>query len=263
MWDILEEVIQDKHVLLNRAPTLHRLGIQAFRPKLIEGLAIRLHPLVCAAFNADFDGDQMAVHVPLSQPAQQEARELMSAKTNLLKPSAGDPIITPTQDMVLGCYFLTQQKVDTKKPKDLATFSSPEEAILAYEQDFIHLQDRIRVRLGDTQDAHKLTETTAGRLIFNEIVPNELGYVNDALSNKSLSNLLARCLEEVGPEAAARFADDIKKLGFEYATISGISIASADIVVPEEKESVLGHANSQVDMINSQYSKGWLTADER
>ena len=259
VWDILEEVIQHKYVLLNRAPTLHRLGIQAFQPILIEGKAIQLHPLVCAAFNADFDGDQMAVHVPLSEPAQTEARLLMAANRNLLKPSAGEPIITPAQDMVLGCYFLTN-KEGGKNEKNLPTFSSSEEALLAEQQKIISLQEPIRVRLGLDST---LTETTAGRLIFNEIVPKELGFVNAVLTKNLLSDLIARSLENAGPERTVEFADAVKSLGFTYATVSGLSIAAEDILVPEAKAKQLEEANMQVDKINTQYWKGWITADER
>jgi DNA-directed RNA polymerase subunit beta' len=265
VWDILEGVIKDKYVLLNRAPTLHRLGIQAFRPMLIEGLAIQLHPLVCAAFNADFDGDQMAVHVPLSEPAQKEARELMAASTNLLKPSAGDPIISATLDMVLGCYFLTRLN-EAKKRKKMLSFASEEDAIIAYEHSIIHLQEPIHARVGGNDEEGvppKLIDTTVGRILFNEVVPEQLGYVNLDMTKGELSKLIARCLDVVGPKETAALADDVKKLGFQYATISGISIAISDVNVPEEKESMLELANQKVEKINAQYWKGWITADER
>ena len=261
VWDILQNVIRGKHVLLNRAPTLHRLGIQAFRPVLVEGLAIRLHPLVCAAFNADFDGDQMAVHVPLSTKAQEEAARLMSPRSNLLKPSAGDPIITPTQDMVLGCYFLTTKTEKKNKSVEPPAFSSPSEVLIAMEENIIHLQQPIRVRL--EEDSLELTETTAGRLIFNEQSPDELGFINKATTKNVLSELIARSLELAGSTRTVEFADSIKKLGFEYATISGISIGAEDIVIPESKDKILGDANEQIEKINSQYWKGWITADER
>jgi len=259
VWDILQDVIKDKYVLLNRAPTLHRLGIQAFQPVLIEGLAIQLHPLVCTAFNADFDGDQMAVHVPLSDQAQAEAKSLMVSSTNLLKPSSGDPIISPEQDMVLGCYFLTFAKV--KRPEHPRTFASRTEAIVAVESGDLHLQEIIRVRLNERETA--LTETTAGRLIFSEIIPSELPFVNEAMTKKKLSKLIALSLEEAGPEKTARLSDAIKKLGFKYATLSGISIAASDIIVPKEKEKILNEANEQVEKIHTQYFRGWITADER
>ena len=264
VWDILQDVIKDKYVLLNRAPTLHRLGIQAFMPILVEGLAIQLHPLVCAAFNADFDGDQMAVHVPLSKPAQDEAKRLMASSTNILKPSAGDPIITPTQDMVLGCYFLTMDSVEApsrKSKKNLPAFSSCKETTLAYEQGIIKLQDPIQVRL--SEDDPKLTETTVGRLIFNEIVPEKLPYVNEPLTKGKLSKLIALSLEEEGPERTVQFADSIKKLGLKHATGSGISIAASDILVPEDKKKTMEEANELIEKINVQYNRGWLTSDER
>lgn len=263
VWDILEEVIQDKFVLLNRAPTLHRLGIQAFRPRLIEGMAIQLHPLVCTAFNADFDGDQMAVHVPLSEQAQREARDLMNASKNVLKPSAGEPIITPVQDMVLGCYYLTNVH-DGEKGEGML-FASPNEAILAYEHGTISMQAKIKVRfsLPDTDGEHEVVETSVGRLLFQEVVPPELGRVNETLKKGSLSKLIARSLDVVGPERTAQFADNIKNIGFRFATRSGISIAVSDIIVPEEKGAILGDANEKIRKINNQYWKGWITADER
>ena len=260
VWDILEDVIKNKYVLLNRAPTLHRLGIQAFQPILIEGLAIQLHPLVCSAFNADFDGDQMAVHVPLSEPAQEEARTLMASSTNLLKPSAGDPIISPAQDMVLGCFYMTLEKKSGSKDAPPA-FSSRREAIMALQEGIIALQVPIRVRL--SKDSNELTTTTVGRIIFNEVVPEELGFVNFSTTKSELSTLVARSLDLAGPERTAKFANDIKQLGFKYATLSGISIGSADIIVPKEKKEVLKEANEQVDKINTQYWKGLITGDER
>ncbi len=261
VWDILEEVIQDKYVLLNRAPTLHRLGIQAFRPQLIEGLAIQLHPLVCAAFNADFDGDQMAVHVPLSERAQTEARELMSASNNVLKPSAGEPIINPAQDMVLGCYFLTQ--VHSGRKGEAMIFSSPEEAYLAYDHRVIDLQAKIKVRIRNDEGEAGMIETSVGRLKFQDIVPKGLGIVNETMRKKSLSDLIARALDLVGREETVAFADRIKDIGFEYATISGISIAASDIIIPEERQQLLDEANEKIRKINNFYWKGLVTADER
>jgi len=263
VWDILEEVIQDKFVLLNRAPTLHRLGIQAFRPKLIEGLAIQLHPLVCTAFNADFDGDQMAVHVPLSEQAQREARELMNASRNVLKPSAGEPIITPVQDMVLGCYYLTAVHAGCKGQGLM--FSSANEAILAHEHGIVDLQAKIKMRLPveGKEDETEVIETSVGRLLFQEIVPPELGRVNETLRKGTLSTLIARALEVVGTERTAALADAIKNIGFKYATLSGISISVSDILVPKEKESLLSEANEKIRKINNQFWKGWITGDER
>ncbi|MFA7681831.1 MAG: hypothetical protein WCX61_02255, partial [Candidatus Peribacteraceae bacterium] len=261
VWDILENVIKDKYILLNRAPTLHRLGIQAFKPKLVEGLAIQVHPLVCAAFNADFDGDQMAVHVPLSQKAQEEAATLMAATTNVLKPSAGDPVINPSQDMVLGCYFLT--KVLEKKKGEGMIFSSPEEAFLAEEQGCVNLQAKIKVRLADAEGNTEIIETSVGRLHFNEIVPKDLGFVNETMTKGVLSNLIRRTLDSVGRQETVDFADRIKDIGFKYATVSGISISSSDIEVPAERGALLEDANEQVRIINNYYWKGLITADER
>ncbi len=260
VWDILEEVIQGKYVLLNRAPTLHRLGIQAFQPILIEGLAIQLHPLVCAAFNADFDGDQMAVHLPLSEKAQEEAHELMSANTNVLKPSAGDPVINPSQDMVLGCYFLTQVH-DGKKGEGMV-FSSAEEAILAYEHDVVNLQAKVKVRISGEKGG-EIIETSVGRLKFNEILPDELGYVNHTMRKNALSDIIGRTLNEVGKEETVALADSIKDIGFEYATRSGVSISSEDILVPKEREEIIEEASEKVRVIGNNYWKGLMTADER
>jgi DNA-directed RNA polymerase subunit beta' len=263
VWDILEEVIQQKYVLLNRAPTLHRLGIQAFQPKLIEGLAIQLHPLVCSAFNADFDGDQMAVHLPLSDRAQTEARELMSAATNVLKPSAGEPVVNPSQDMVLGCYYLTQFH-DGKKGHGMI-FSDKDEAILAYEHRVIDLQAKIKVRMLQIgkDDETEIVETSAGRLIFNEVLPKELGFINKTMKKKPLSDVISRTLNEVGKEATVHLADRIKDIGFEFASRSGISIGADDMLVPKEREKIVADANEQVRIINNYYWKGLMTADER
>jgi DNA-directed RNA polymerase subunit beta' len=260
VWDILEDVIKDKFVLLNRAPTLHRLGIQAFKPKLIEGLAIQLHPLVCTAFNADFDGDQMAVHVPLSDQAQREARTMMNAAQNLLKPSSGEPIVTPVQDMVLGCYFLT--KVHDDKKGSGMTFGSPSEALLALDHGIIDLQAKITVRITDN-DTPDMIETSAGRLLFQEIIPPELGRINKTTKKSDLGKLIASALELIGFERTSRFADDIKNIGFRYATLSGVSIAASDILVPPEKTKLLEDANETIRLINNQYWKGLITADER
>jgi DNA-directed RNA polymerase subunit beta' len=262
VWDILEEVIKDKFVLLNRAPTLHRLGIQAFKPTLIEGLAIQLHPLACTAFNADFDGDQMAVHVPLSEKAQDEARALMGAHTNVLKPSAGEPIINPVQDMVLGCYFLT--KTHRGKKGDGMIFGSPAEAFLAYDHSVVDLQAVIKVRVPkQSGEGTEMLETSVGRLKFQEIVPPELGRINDTMTKKILSNLVARALELVGQEETVRFADRIKGIGFAYATISGVSIAASDILVPQEWQTLVDEANEKIREMNNYFWKGFITADER
>ncbi len=256
VWDILEEVTKGRYVLLNRAPTLHRLGIQAFEPVLIEGKAIQVHPLVCAAFNADFDGDQMAVHVPLSDEAQREAREIIASAKNLLKPSAGKPIVTPTQDMVLGCYFLTQ--VHKKKKGEGMIFVDEKEALRAYEHRFVDLQAIIQVmRNGE------LLETSIGRIIFNQILPDEIGYKNEVFRKKNLETLIAEVFEATDMDTTAKTADAIKKLGFKYATRSGISIGHKDIIIPDEKEAVITEATEKVRLISDQFSRGFITDYER
>ncbi len=261
VWDILEEVIHDKYVLLNRAPTLHRLGIQAFKPVLVEGLAIQLHPLVCAAFNADFDGDQMAVHVPLSEKAQEEARDLMAAVNNVLKPSAGEPIINPIQDMVLGCYYLTRVH-DGKKGHGMI-FSSPDEAFLAHDHGVVDLQAKIKVRFALPGQKPEIIETSVGRLRFQEVVPPALGLINDTMKKRNLSDLIARSLEVLGREETVALADRIKTLGFDYVTLSGVSISATDILVPAERKKLLEDANEKIRTINNFYWKGLVTADER
>jgi DNA-directed RNA polymerase subunit beta' len=257
VWDILEDVIKGKHVLLNRAPTLHRLGIQAFQPVLIEGKAIQIHPLVCAAFNADFDGDQMAVHVPLSKPAQKEAAELIQSSKNLLKPSSGEPITVPTQDMILGCYFLT--KLTEGKKGQGMIFASSEEAIAAYELGHVHLQAPVRLKL----TTGEIIETTVGRAIFNEITPEKLRFVNKALDKKGLSKLFSDCYNIYSNERTSQFSDDVKNIGFKYATISGVSIASSDMVIPSEKEEIIEKASEVIKQIANMYWKGIITDDER
>ncbi len=256
VWDVLEEVIRDKHVLLNRAPTLHRLGIQAFKPRLVEGKAIQIHPLVCAAFNADFDGDQMAVHLPLSVRAQQEAEEIMLSSRNLLKPSSGDPVVNPSQDMVLGCYFLTQG-FENKKGVGMS-FSSPEKAIYAYESGILHLQAKVKIRIKD-----ELLETTVGRVIFNNILPPEITFQNKAFHKKALSNLLAEVYRVCGYDPTAKLADSIKDLGFKYATKSGISFSVFDLHGAANKEELIERANNIVNKINKQYWYGLITDEER
>jgi DNA-directed RNA polymerase subunit beta' len=256
IWDILEEVTKEKYVLLNRAPTLHRLGIQAFRPVLIEGKAIQVHPLVCAAFNADFDGDQMAVHVPLSDKAQSEAHELMSSAHNLLKPSAGLPITTPTQDMVLGIYFLTASH-DGKKGEG-KVFGSTEEAILALEYEQIHLQAKIKIRIGE-----ELIETSIGRAIFNQILPEEMEYQNITFKKKDISHLVSLVFERFGLEITSVLCDDLKVLGFKHATLSGISMSSADLKVPAAKKELVEESEELIRQIHDYYQKGLITEDER
>ncbi len=257
VWDILEKVTQGRYVLLNRAPTLHRLGIQAFQPILIEGKAIQIHPLVCAAFNADFDGDQMAVHLPLSSAAQREAKDYMLSAKNLLKPSAGDPIITPTQDMVLGCYFLTQMH-DNKKDGGGIVFATLSEAVNAYRMNIIDLQAKIKARVrGD------IIETTVGRMIFNSFIPEDLGYINKTIKKKDLSNLISSAYENFGRSITAELADNLKRIGFKFATKSGISISVADMEIPGEKDKLLDQSNEIVKKINNNYWKGFITDNER
>ena len=256
VWDILEEVTRDHYVLLNRAPTLHRLGIQAFQPVLIEGKAIQVHPLVCAAFNADFDGDQMAIHVPLSKAAQREARFLMVSARNLLKPSAGEPIVTPTQDMVLGCYYLTKLTEGAKG--EGMVFSGIEEAVFAYQSGHVDLQAPIKAR-----HEGEIIETTVGRLIFNSFMPKGMPYYNENIGKKQLSKLVAHCFEHFAEEPTAELADNLKDFGFRFATKSGISIAQVDMVIPESKTKTIDDASEVVKQINNQYWKGLITDDER
>jgi len=257
VWDILERETSKRLVLLNRAPTLHRLGIQAFKPVLIDGKAIQIHPLVCAAFNADFDGDQMAVHLPLSERAQKEARELMLATTNLLKPSAGEPIITPSQDMVLGIYYLTQA-FEGRNGEGMV-FADENEAINAYRQKFVGLQTYISGRTkGGIQE-----KTTVGRIIFNTFLPPEIAYVNETVGKNGLKALLAEILDTCGPETTAKVADEFKRVGFKFSTKSGITISAFDLLEPEGREKMVAEADETVRKINNQYWKGWITEDER
>lgn len=256
VWDILEEVTQDHYVLLNRAPTLHRLGIQAFQPVLIEGKAIQIHPLVCTAFNADFDGDQMAVHVPLSKQAQKEAKNLIGSDQNLLKPSHGDPIVTPTQDMVLGCYFLT--KMTSGKDGEGSVYANLSEALVAYRLGEVHIQSIIKARVNG-----EIIETTVGRLIFNTIVPKELGYQNETMKKGTLSSLISRCYNQLGNDVTAKFADEIKNIGFKFATKSGLSIGAEDMIVPDEKEKIINDASEIIKKINNRYRVGLMTDEER
>ncbi len=256
VWDILEDVTKDHYVLLNRAPTLHRLGIQAFQPVLIEGKAIQVHPLVCAAFNADFDGDQMAIHVPLSTAAQQEAKELMLSSQNLLKPSAGEPIVAPTQDMVLGCYYLT--KLGKNKLGEGMAFSSIEEAIIAYQTGYVHLQAAIKCRYKG-----EIRETTLGRLIFNSFMPEEMGYINHNVGKNQLTELITDSFENISHKATVVLVDNLKDIGFKFATKSGISFSQDDMQVPKEKDQIVEAASEIIKTINSQYWKGLITDDER
>lgn len=262
VWDILEEVVKDAHVLLNRAPTLHRLGIQAFKPILIEGLAVQVHPLVCAAFNADFDGDQMAVHVPLSADANKEAAEIMLASHNLLKPANGQPIVTPNQDIVWGCYYLTT--VDEEKPVRIV--SGVNEAILAMDKGLINLQSKIKLFYSkDTSKKAKkvLIETTLGRIFFNDILPTEFEFINKRCGKKDLSKILADILYRFGPEETVRVLDSLKDNGFKYLTLSAQSLGMADLVEVEGRADLVTKGNKEVDVIDSQYMMGLLTEDER
>jgi len=256
VWDILEKITKNHYVLLNRAPTLHRLGIQAFQPVLIEGKAIQIHPLVCVAFNADFDGDQMAIHVPLSKAAQEEAQTLMVSSRNILKPSTGEPIVTPTQDMVLGCYYMTQL-LEKGKGKGMI-FTNIKEAVFAYQSEFIALHSKIKCRHKD-----EIIETTVGRLIFNSYLPNELDYYNDTIDKKNLSKIVKTCFEKIGYMETAILCDNLKEIGFKFATKSGISIAHSDMIVPEEKNKIIDKASEIVKIINDHHWKGLITDEER
>jgi DNA-directed RNA polymerase subunit beta' len=254
VWDTLDEVIEGKYVLLNRAPTLHRLGIQAFRPKLIDGKAIRLHPLCTTAFNADFDGDQMAVHLPLTIEAQNEAANLMVTSKNMLNPSNGEPIVSPTQDMILGCYYLT--KIDAGESK--LVYASGEDALSAYENGVITLHTPIKLRIEG-----KIVDTTYGRFLFNEILPKELRYVNETVGKNGAKKILSRAFDVLGGEATAFLADDIKNLGFKYATLSGLTVSAFDMHIPEEKYDFVSEGEEKIKEIQKAYWHGLLTEEER
>src|SRR6266436_72661 len=258
VWDILDEVIREHPVLLNRAPTLHRLGIQAFEPILIEGKAIQLHPLVCAAYNADFDGDQMAVHVPLSVEAQVEARALMMSTNNILHPANGQPIIVPSQDIVLGLYYLSKEKPGDKG--EGKTFSNPDEVRIAYDQGEVHLQALIELR----RDGGRV-KTTVGRVLLYEIVPPEITFaeVNRVMKKKELGGLIDLAYRRAGNKATVIFADKLKDLGYEFATRAGISIGIKDMLIPPHKAKLLEEATSEVRQIEDQYNKGLITDGER
>ena len=261
VWDVLEELIRNRPVFLNRAPTLHRLGIQAFQPVLIEGSAIQIHPLVCAAFNADFDGDQMAVHVPLSRAAVLEARMIMLSTRNMLSPSSGEPLVAPTLDMVLGCYYLTLVQPGAKG--EGARFGSPDEARLAYELGAIDLQAEIQAR--GIMGSSDYLKTTAGRVIFNEVLPlsDQLLFRNEVMDKQALKDVVAQCYHQLGNEETAHVLDSIKDLGFRYATKSGATIAISDIQVPEVKAQVLEEAEGEIRKLDTQFQRGLITNDER
>ena len=257
VYEILETVVKDHPVLLNRAPTLHRLGIIAFQPILIDGKAIRVHPLVCSAFNADFDGDQMAVHVPLSVPAQLEARILMMASQNVLHPASGKPITLPSQDMILGCYYLTRERSGQKGEGKM--FGSIDEVKMAYDNDKVGLHAIVNVR--HNGEWHK--NTTAGRAIFNSIVPDELGYYDEMISKKRLSFIIGESFVKAGNDKTVKLLDDLKDIGFKTATKSGISISISDILIPDEKHDIIGGAEKEVEKIQGRFNRHILTEGER
>lgn len=256
VFEALEEIVNEHPVLLNRAPTLHRLGIQAFQPVLIEGKAIEIHPLVCAAFNADFDGDQMAVHVPLSYEAQLEARLLMLSSHNILSPANGRPLAIPSQDMVLGCYYLTKDRHGALGEGKF--FGSPQEVIIAYNNKKVDLHARIKVRI----DGEKL-DTTVGRVLFNDIVPPQMGFINETLNKKILEKLISQIYKQVGNLQTVQFLDRLKTLGFRYSTIAGSSIGLDDVVIPEHKQTIIEKAYDEVRQLENQYQLGIITDGER
>jgi DNA-directed RNA polymerase subunit beta' len=261
VWDILEECVKDAFVMINRAPTLHRLGIQAFRPVLIEGRAIQIHPLVCSAFNADFDGDQMAVHVPLSEQARAEARDIMLSTHNLLKPANGQPVITPQQDIIWGCYYLT-----TVRENSVAKiYCSVNEAKLANEKKLITLQDKIKVKAvkGEEKAGDKIVETTLGRILFNAVLPDEYEFINERIGKKQLSKILQEILYRFGPEETVVILDRIKRLGFKYLTFSAQSLGMDDLTSVEGREELIKEGDIKLDEIEQQYQMGLLTDDER
>jgi DNA-directed RNA polymerase subunit beta' len=272
VWEVLEEVIQDRPILLNRAPTLHRLGIQAFMPKLVEGKAIQLHPLVCSAFNADFDGDQMAVHVPLSDKAVEEAKTLMLATRNLLKPADGKPIVGPSKDMVLGVYYLTL--MHDGRPGEGRTFSNLDEVELAYDLDHVDIHAKIKLytetyfddnnkRYKDGEPRQRIIETSPGRVIFNRALPKEFRFTNYLLDKGGVNELINRVYRLVGDEPTIEMVDQIKNVGFHYATVSGTTVAVADLTIPVERDEILDTARKRVNEIDRQYRRGLLTEEEQ
>jgi DNA-directed RNA polymerase subunit beta' len=277
VWDILEQVIKEHPVLLNRAPTLHRLGIQAFEPVLVEGRAIKLHPLVCTAYNADFDGDQMAVHVPLSAEAQAEARFLMLSANNLLKPQDGKPVTIPTQDMILGIYYLTMDKTGQKG--EGTVYTTPEEVVMAYENEFVSLHAKIRFKakkVVNGQTITKLIETTPGKIIFNEAIPQDLGFVDrtnpetmfnleisGTVDNKGLRDIVDRCIKVHGAARTAIVLDRIKSLGYKYSTKGAVTIGITDMIIPEVKKKYVAETVEKIEDITRQYKRGLISNDER
>ena len=281
VWAVLEEVIKEHPVLLNRAPTLHRLGIQAFEPVLTEGRALKLHPLACTAYNADFDGDQMAIHLPLSAEAQAEARVLMLAANHILAPKDGKPIIVPTQDMVLGTYYLTKIRPSDNPPH---VFSSFEEALMAYEHNLLNLQSEIIVRQSvdllpdfvlnqlNDDDESLMINTSLGRLIFNEQLPPQLRHyqktdnrwsLGKVMDKKSLANLVAACFNKFGATVTAEVIDAVKRLGYHYACKAGMTVAISDVIVPPAKKDILAQTAANVKKVDSFFNRGFLTDKER
>ena len=269
VWDILENVIKGHPVLLNRAPTLHRLGIQAFQPKLIEGKAIQLHPLACTAFNADFDGDQMAVHLPLSPAAILEAQLLMLGSHNILNPANGAPITVPSQDMVLGLYYMTKPRKTDKQKTILGqglTFYSSEDVRIAYNEKKAELNAVIKVRTHIKEDGvlvKKIIESTIGRVLFNDVVPETVGFVNETLTKKALRNIIGKILKETDIPTTAKFLDDMKLLGYHMAFKGGLSFSLGDIIVPDQKDTMINSAKDQVSSITDSYNMGLITNNER
>lgn len=256
VWDALDEIIEEKYVLLNRAPTLHRLSVQAFKPVLVEGKAIQLHPLTCTAFNADFDGDQMAVHLPLTKRAQQEAQDLMVTSKNLLSPASGEPIVTPSQDMILGCYFITHVKKDAPGTGNI--FASIEDVSHSYDAGATDMRALIKVRVNG-----EVIETTYGRLLFNEIVPEGLGFINETLKKSVLKRILSESFERLGSDVTSQFVDHIKDFGYKYATLSGLSISQDDMIVPDNKKELLEEASEKVKYIQKKHWMGFMTEEEK
>ncbi|WP_438966399.1 DNA-directed RNA polymerase subunit beta' [Flavobacterium sp.] len=270
VWDILENVIKGHPVMLNRAPTLHRLGIQAFQPKLIEGKAIQLHPLVCTAFNADFDGDQMAVHLPLGPEAILECQLLMLASHNILNPANGAPITVPSQDMVLGLYYMTKERISTPEHKIIGqdlTFYSAEEVNIALNEEKLELNARIKIRAKDFNEngelVYKIIQTTAGRVLFNEVVPEAAGYINEVLTKKSLRDIIGDILNATDVPTTAAFLDNIKNMGYKFAFRGGLSFSLGDIIIPEKKGALIADAREEVEGITASYNMGLITNNER
>ena len=278
VWDVLEDVIKEHPVMLNRAPTLHRLGIQAFEPILVEGKAIKLHPLVCTAFNADFDGDQMAVHLPLSVEAQAECRFLLLSPNNLLKPSDGGPVAVPSQDMVLGIYYLTQERPGSKG--EGKAFKSVNEAILAYENQEATLHSRVKVRVSKTMPDGTvktgIIESTIGRFIFNEIIPQDLGFVDRSkeenlfryeieflVTKKQLSKIIDKCIKRHGTTRTSEVLDQVKSQGFKYSTLGALTVAVSDATIPPQKAELIAQAEDKIEKIRRQYERGYISDDVR